>query len=285
MAHRFVQAVAAVAAWRRAAARRSRRSRRETRLRLRRRARPARGRSSQPASNGVTPGRLAVGAEGDLLDPRLRRLQPRLAMALQPVAFLVELDRLVERRLAALEQCGRSPRAARARPRSSARSAVRARPWPRNDPRRAVKSSVAALERVADARDDLVGAASSPASAAASAASASRACCSRSARSSSISASRSLSKRRVGRSRAARPPSAPWRSPHRARAGVVRPSVTGSFGVMFAMFQWRALADRGDGRAGRADQLADLAVADLGMVADDPGDSVRLVLALADTGV
>jgi hypothetical protein len=36
--------------------------------------------------------RLAVGAERDLLDARLGGLEPRLAMALQAVAFLVELD-------------------------------------------------------------------------------------------------------------------------------------------------------------------------------------------------
>ena len=66
---------------------------------------------------------------------------------------------------------------------------------------------------------------------------------------------------------------------------VVRPSVTGSLGVMFAMFQWRAVADRGDRRARGADQLADLPVGDLGMVLDDPGDSVRLVLALGDRRV
>ena len=65
---------------------------------------PASRSRSQPASNGFDARRLAVGAERDLLDPRLRRLQPRLAMALQPVAALVELDRLVERRLALLER-------------------------------------------------------------------------------------------------------------------------------------------------------------------------------------
>ena len=43
---------------------------------------------------------------------------------------------------------------------------------------------------------------------------------------------------RVGRRGARRPPWPPWRRPRRARAGVVRPSVTGSLGVMFAMFQW-----------------------------------------------
>src|SRR5215217_5842295 len=47
---------------------------------------------------------LAVAAEGDLLDTGLRILQARLAMPLQPVAFLVQLDRLVERRFALLER-------------------------------------------------------------------------------------------------------------------------------------------------------------------------------------
>src|SRR5688500_11590570 len=46
------------------------------------------------AIEGRDAGGLAVGAERDLLDARLCRLQPRLAMALQPVAFLVQLDRL-----------------------------------------------------------------------------------------------------------------------------------------------------------------------------------------------
>src|SRR2546423_5594333 len=41
-----------------------------------------------------------------------------------------------------------------------------------------------------------------------------------------------------------------------------------------------AVADRGDGGAGGADQLADLAVGNLGMVADYPGNAVGLVLAL-----
>src|SRR5437763_9187706 len=49
-------------------------------------------------------GRLAVAAECDLLDPRLRVLEPRLAMALQPVALLIEFDRAVERRLALFER-------------------------------------------------------------------------------------------------------------------------------------------------------------------------------------
>src|SRR5687768_1934904 len=48
-------------------------------------------------------GGLAIAAERDLLDPRLRRRQPRLALLLQPVALGVEVDRLVERRLAAFE--------------------------------------------------------------------------------------------------------------------------------------------------------------------------------------
>src|SRR5206468_7349635 len=49
-------------------------------------------------------GRLAVATEGDLLDPRLRILQPRFAVALQPIALLVELDGAVERRFAFLER-------------------------------------------------------------------------------------------------------------------------------------------------------------------------------------
>src|SRR4051794_12068845 len=53
---------------------------------------------------GLQPRRLAIASEGDLLDPRLCVLQPRLAVSPQPVAFLVERDRLVERRLALLER-------------------------------------------------------------------------------------------------------------------------------------------------------------------------------------
>ena len=41
-----------------------------------------------------------------------------------------------------------------------------------------------------------------------------------------------------------------------------------------------AVADRPDGGAGGTDQLADLAIRHFGMIADDPGDSVGLVLAL-----
>src|SRR6058998_766625 len=52
---------------------------------------------------GLQPRRLAIASEGDLLNPRLRVLQARLAMALQPVALLVKLDRAVERRLALFE--------------------------------------------------------------------------------------------------------------------------------------------------------------------------------------
>src|SRR4051812_28481588 len=54
-------------------------------------------------AEGRGAGRRAVGAELDLLDPRLRCLEPRLALLLQAVAFAVELDRGVERRLAALQ--------------------------------------------------------------------------------------------------------------------------------------------------------------------------------------
>src|SRR3954471_11822254 len=48
--------------------------------------------------------RLAVAAERDLLDPRLRVLEPRLAMAFQPVPLLVQLNRLIERRFAFFER-------------------------------------------------------------------------------------------------------------------------------------------------------------------------------------
>src|SRR5882724_7858210 len=48
--------------------------------------------------------RLAVAAEGNLLDPRLRILEARLAMPFQPVAFLIQLNRLIERRLTLFER-------------------------------------------------------------------------------------------------------------------------------------------------------------------------------------
>ena len=51
------------------------------------------------------------------------------------------------------------------------------------------------------------------------------------------------------------------------------------------MFQWVRSLQRLDGRAGGADQLADLAVRKLRMVADQPGDAVGLVLALGDRRV
>src|SRR4051812_44606004 len=53
---------------------------------------------------GLQPRRLAVAPERDLLDPRLRVLEPGLAVAPQPVTFLVEGDRLVERRLTLFER-------------------------------------------------------------------------------------------------------------------------------------------------------------------------------------
>ena len=45
------------------------------------------------------------------------------------------------------------------------------------------------------------------------------------------------------------------------------------------------VADRGDGRLGRADQLGNLIVADFRMVLDDPQDAIRLVLALRNRRV
>src|SRR5690242_14130927 len=47
----------------------------------------------------------------------------------------------------------------------------------------------------------------------------------------------------------------------------------------------RALAHRLDGRLGRADELRDLPVAELGMALQEPGDGVGLVLALGDRRV
>src|SRR3954447_14288139 len=49
-------------------------------------------------------GRFAVAAERNLLNPRLRILQTRFAVALQPIALLIEFDRTVERRLAFLQR-------------------------------------------------------------------------------------------------------------------------------------------------------------------------------------
>src|SRR5215218_9410277 len=48
-------------------------------------------------------GRLAGGADGDLLDAGLGALEERLAMLLQGLAALVDRDRFLERDLAALE--------------------------------------------------------------------------------------------------------------------------------------------------------------------------------------
>ena len=48
-------------------------------------------------------GRLAVAAELDLLDLRLSRLKPGLALLAQTIPFAVKLDRLVQRCLAAFE--------------------------------------------------------------------------------------------------------------------------------------------------------------------------------------
>src|SRR5438309_8526448 len=63
--------------------------------------------SRSTVSTGIErlqPRRLAVAAERDLLDPRLRVLEPRLTVPPQLVAFLIEGDRLVERRLTFLER-------------------------------------------------------------------------------------------------------------------------------------------------------------------------------------
>src|SRR6185437_6187006 len=46
---------------------------------------------------------LSVGPGDDLFDPRLRRVEPRLAMFAELLAALVQADRIVERNLAALK--------------------------------------------------------------------------------------------------------------------------------------------------------------------------------------
>ena len=118
---------------------------------------------------------------------------------------------------------------------------------------------------------------SSPA-AAASAASASRACCSRSAR----SPDQGVATPSPGcRSVPPCPRLPPWRLQHgrAAWSGQALPGPSADIGHVPA-------SGRGSRRwSCRADQLADLAVADLGMVADDPVDPVGLVLALADRRV
>ena len=93
----------------------------DTRSRLGVEGRPRPRSTSSTSIERRRAGRLAVGAERDLLDPRLRRLEPRLAMPLQPVAALVELDRLVERRLAVLERADDLFELRPAPPRSSGR--------------------------------------------------------------------------------------------------------------------------------------------------------------------
>ena len=134
------------------------------------------------------------------------------------------------------------------------------------------------LKRVSAFRSGSAGV--SPLSAA-SAASASRAWASRSARSSSIRASRSSLK---VRSRGASAPRRLRRLGDRRVELALRGEAQGHriLGLDVGDVPVAALADRLDGRAGGADQLADLAVGQLGMVADQPGDAVRLVLALGD---
>src|SRR5437763_16982503 len=92
-----------IAAWRMASNNRSRPSEVGASSRAKKSSTSARTRAaslfSSPAERSIVStgierleaGRLAVAAERDLLDPRLRILQPRFAMALQPVALLLEL--------------------------------------------------------------------------------------------------------------------------------------------------------------------------------------------------
>ncbi len=64
-----------------------------------------------------------------------------------------------------------------------------------------------------------------------------------------------------------------------------RPSATGSTGRDVGDVPVRAVADRLDGRLGGADELGDLAVGQLGVELDQPGDRRRAVLALGERGV
>src|SRR4029450_13095676 len=76
---------------------------RETRRDSRSMATP--GRASMSIDiEGLRAVRTAVRAKRDLLDAHLRRLEPRLAVPLQLVPTLVELDRFIERRAALLER-------------------------------------------------------------------------------------------------------------------------------------------------------------------------------------
>ena len=54
-------------------------------------------------AEGNCAARAAVAAELDLLDPRLRSLEARLALLLQPIAFTVKFNGLVERRFTAFK--------------------------------------------------------------------------------------------------------------------------------------------------------------------------------------
>src|SRR5690348_13841132 len=149
---------------------------------------------------GLESRRLAVAAERNLLDARLRVLEPSLAMAPQPVAFLVQLDRAVERRLALFKRAHDLLEALKRRLEAQLFDVAGlgighgVKFGPRCSSNQANCYSIGRLvngSRIPGTTSSR--SASSPASA--SAASASRACCSRSRRSSSISASRSPSNR------------------------------------------------------------------------------------------
>src|SRR6185369_16497561 len=229
---------------------------------------------------------LAVTAEGNLLDPRLGFFQARLAVALQPVAFLVELDRPVERRLTLFErtydllepgkrgleaQLADVGRLSGGHGRLVTLTGLRIKQRDLFDRR--------ALEGVADARDNLV----------------------------VDCTPLSLRERRGGVAHVLVSLGAQL---HDQGLAVAVEARVGEFGLAGSLGSLgdggvelalrgeaerhrilgsdvrhvpvRALTDRGDGGARGSDQLADLAVADLGMVLDDPGDSIGLVLPLGN---
>jgi hypothetical protein len=59
--------------------------------------------AASDAVKGGGAGGASIAAKLDLVDPRLRSLQPCLALLLQPIAFAIEFDRFLQRGLAALE--------------------------------------------------------------------------------------------------------------------------------------------------------------------------------------
>src|SRR5581483_1723589 len=148
---------------------------------------------------GLQPRRLAVASEGDLLDPRLRILEPRLAVPLQAIALLIELNRPVQRRLTLLERSDdfleTLQRRLKAHLADVCFSGSHGRTCGPRDRSNQATSYWTGVFLNGSRMPGTISSRSASSPASASAASAWRACCSRSLRSCSISASRSLSKR------------------------------------------------------------------------------------------